>query len=140
MTIELDWRASPAEAGLSVAHVAAPQTATQALTPPSHPLEGAESGAGEPAAAPAVDADDRQYHVCAPSVGTFYQSPEPGAAPFVSVGNTVTAGQQVGIVEVMKLMIPVEVERAGRVIDVLVDDGHAVEHGQRLVALAPLDD
>src|SRR5690606_41864511 len=47
-------------------------------------------------------------YVCAPSVGTFYQAHEPGAPPFVTVGSTVTAGQQVGIVEVMKLMIPVE--------------------------------
>src|SRR5690606_41709240 len=90
VTIELDWRAP------SPAPPPAPPGAPPAAPPAST----------EPEQAP--DADPGMRYVCAPSVGTFYQAHEPGAPPFVTVGSTVTAGQQVGIVEVMKLMIPVE--------------------------------
>ncbi|MBW0116046.1 acetyl-CoA carboxylase biotin carboxyl carrier protein, partial [Pseudonocardia abyssalis] len=55
----------------------------------------------------------------------------------VAVGDEVRVGQQVGIVEAMKLMIPVEARRAGRVADFLVADGMAVEHGQPLLLLYP---
>ena len=70
-------------------------------------------------------------------VGTFYRAPEPGAAPFVTVGDLVRPGQVVGIVEAMKLMNEVTAERAGRVTEVLVDDGRPVEYDQPLVALDP---
>jgi acetyl-CoA carboxylase biotin carboxyl carrier protein len=79
------------------------------------------------------------YEVIAPSVGTFYRAPEPGGAPFVVVGDVVRPGQKIGIVEAMKLMMPVEADRAGRVSEVL-DDGVAVEYGAPLVTLVPLDD
>ncbi|WP_424185761.1 acetyl-CoA carboxylase biotin carboxyl carrier protein [Actinokineospora sp. G85] len=72
----------------------------------------------------------------APTVGVFYRSPEPGAAPFVGPGDTVVVGQQVGIVEAMKLMIPVEAEAAGVVVEVLKDDGAAVEYGEPLITLS----
>jgi acetyl-CoA carboxylase biotin carboxyl carrier protein len=77
--------------------------------------------------------------VVAPCVGTFYRAPEPGAAPFVADGDVVQPGQQVGIIEAMKLMMPVAADRAGRVRGVL-DDGVAVEYGAVLVTLVPLDD
>jgi acetyl-CoA carboxylase biotin carboxyl carrier protein len=69
----------------------------------------------------------------------FYRSPEPGAPPFVAEGDLVRPGQQVGIVEAMKLMIPVESDRAGRVLEVLLADGSAVEHGQPLLLLGPAE-
>jgi len=75
------------------------------------------------------------HRVTAPTVGVFYRAPEPGAAPFVSEGDVVSAGQQVAIVEAMKLMIPVEADRDGRVAEVLVADGEPVEFGQPLVVL-----
>jgi len=81
--------------------------------------------------------EPERYEVCAPLVGTFYRAPEPGAKPFVEVGDTVTAGQQVGIVEAMKLMNPIMAERPGWVIDVLVGDGERVQFGQPLVTLEP---
>ncbi len=77
--------------------------------------------------------------VRAPLVGTFYRAPEPGALPFVEVGDIVQAGQQVAIVEAMKLMNAVVADRAGRVSEVLVDDGQSVEFDQLLILLTPLE-
>jgi acetyl-CoA carboxylase biotin carboxyl carrier protein len=81
--------------------------------------------------------DAATWYVTAQSVGVFYQAPEPGGAPFVDVGTEVAAGQQVGIIEAMKLMLPVMAEFAGRVVDVLVSDTAPVEYGERLFAIAP---
>ncbi|PZG51381.1 acetyl-CoA carboxylase biotin carboxyl carrier protein subunit [Spongiactinospora gelatinilytica] len=73
--------------------------------------------------------------VQSPMVGTFYRSPEPGAPPFVKEGDMVTPGQQVGIVEAMKMMNPVQAATAGRVTKALAEDAGAVEYGQALFAL-----
>jgi acetyl-CoA carboxylase biotin carboxyl carrier protein len=78
------------------------------------------------------------HYVTAPTVGVFYRAPGPGAAPFVEEGDTVAAGQQIGIVEAMKLMIPVQADQAGRVTKVLKANGDAVEYDERLIALAPI--
>ncbi|PZF92720.1 acetyl-CoA carboxylase biotin carboxyl carrier protein [Micromonospora deserti] len=75
--------------------------------------------------------------VRSPIVGTFYRAPEPGAAPFVAVGDLVRAGQVIGIVEAMKLMNEVTADRSGRVAAILVADGQPVEYDQPLVALDP---
>lgn len=75
--------------------------------------------------------------VRAPIVGTFYRSPEPGAAPFVAVGDLVRPGQPIAIVEAMKLMNEVTADRAGRVTAILVEDGQPVEYDQPLVELEP---
>ncbi|MEV1333193.1 acetyl-CoA carboxylase biotin carboxyl carrier protein [Micromonospora costi] len=75
--------------------------------------------------------------VRSPIVGTFYRAPEPGAVPFVAVGDLVRPGQVVGIVEAMKLMNEVTADRGGRVAAVLTDDGQPVEYDQPLVALDP---
>ncbi|RKE23212.1 acetyl-CoA carboxylase biotin carboxyl carrier protein [Streptomyces sp. TLI_171] len=97
--------------------------------------------AEQPAAEPAgglIAAEDGAHHVGAPMVGTFYRSPEPGAPPFVAVGDTVTPGQPIGILEVMKMMSPVEADVAGRVVEILVDDGASVEFQQPLIAVEPV--
>jgi acetyl-CoA carboxylase biotin carboxyl carrier protein len=88
-------------------------------------------------AAPAQD--DGAFAVNAPLVGTFYRAPAPGARPFVEVDDEVEEGQQVAIVEAMKLMNAVTAERAGRVIEVLADDATPVEYGQPLFVLAAPD-
>ncbi|WP_018501319.1 acetyl-CoA carboxylase biotin carboxyl carrier protein [Parafrankia discariae] len=96
----------------------------------------AAAGTGAPAAAPAGPADDGlAFVVPAHTVGVFYHAPEPGADPFVRPGDTVVAGQQVGIIEAMKLMIPVEVERGGRVREILAADATPVEYGEPLLTL-----
>jgi acetyl-CoA carboxylase biotin carboxyl carrier protein len=70
-------------------------------------------------------------------VGVFYHAREPGAEPFVTVGSVVAAGQQVGIVEAMKLMIPVEASRGGRVTAILKANGEPVEYDEPLFAVQP---
>jgi acetyl-CoA carboxylase biotin carboxyl carrier protein len=74
--------------------------------------------------------------LAAQAVGVFYRCPEPGADPFVREGDVVTTGQQIAIIEAMKLMLPVEAERAGRIVEVLKGDGEPVEYGEPLFALA----
>ncbi len=73
--------------------------------------------------------------VCAPMVGTVYHAPQPGAAPFVSVGQRIAASDQVCIVEVMKLMNAINAGRAGVVSEILVSDGQAVEAAQELFVI-----
>ncbi|MGC4789267.1 acetyl-CoA carboxylase biotin carboxyl carrier protein [Micromonospora sp. DT178] len=99
---------------------------------------GAAPAAVSPAPPPAVAPRPDRYVVRSPIVGTFYRAPEPGAAPFVAVGDLVRAGQVVGIVEAMKLMNEVTADRGGRVVEVLTADGHPVEYDQPLVALDPV--
>jgi len=62
-----------------------------------------------------------------PMVGTFYKAPSPGAAPFVKVGDTVSKGQTVGIIEAMKIMNEIEAEFDCKILEVLVEDGQPVE-------------
>lgn len=77
--------------------------------------------------------------VRSPLVGTFYTAPQPGAPPFVSVGDTVEKGQTLAIVEAMKLMNPLLAECAGTVEEVLVGNGEPVEFDQALIVLAQGD-
>jgi acetyl-CoA carboxylase biotin carboxyl carrier protein len=90
----------------------------------------AAAGAG-----PDGDARPGVFPLCAETVGTFYRAAEPGAAPFVSEGARVQPGQQVAIIEAMKLMIPVTAGRAGQVVEFLVTDRSPVEYGQPLMLL-----
>jgi acetyl-CoA carboxylase biotin carboxyl carrier protein len=75
------------------------------------------------------------HRICADMVGVFYAAPEPGAAPFVSVGDEVKAGQQVAIIEAMKLMTPVTADCVGVVTEVLAESGKPVEFGTPLLAI-----
>jgi len=73
--------------------------------------------------------------VKAPIVGTFYRAPEPGARPFVEVGTVVRKGQVLCIIEAMKLMNEINAEYDGDVIAVYVENGQAVQYGERLFAI-----
>lgn len=77
--------------------------------------------------------------VVAPLVGTFYRGGEPDAPPFVSEGDVVEVGQQIAIVEAMKIMNSVLADRAGRVAKVLAKDGDMVEFGQPLMIIDSAD-
>ena len=72
-----------------------------------------------------------------PIVGTFYRSSEPGAAPFVDIGHTVRKGQVLCIIEAMKLMNEINAECDGDIIKIYVDNGQAVQYGERLFAIKP---
>lgn len=80
---------------------------------------------------------DRE-EIVAPMVGTFYRSPSPDAEPFVEIGDTVENGDVVCILEAMKLMNEIEAETKCKIIDVLVEDGEAIEYGQPLFEIEKL--
>jgi acetyl-CoA carboxylase biotin carboxyl carrier protein len=114
--------------GLSVAEAQVPMFASHAPAPAAAP-------AVVQAAAPAPAAPLRGDAVKSPMVGTVYLQPNPGADQFIRVGDQVAAGQTLMIIEAMKTMNPVPAPRAGRVVEILVDDGQPVEFGQPLVVL-----
>ncbi|CAM3917599.1 acetyl-CoA carboxylase biotin carboxyl carrier protein [Vreelandella rituensis] len=94
-----------------------------------------------PAAPAPVDAEpaEQQYRgeaLNSPMVGTFYRSPAPGAKSFVEVGDTVKKGDTVCIVEAMKMMNQIEVDRDGVVEAILVEDGEPVEFDQPMIVIA----
>lgn len=112
------------------AHIpAAAAVAAQPAAPsaPDAPTEPATSDAADPASHPGA--------VTSPMVGTVYMAPEPGAAPFVSVGTSVKEGDTILIIEAMKTMNHIPAPRAGTIKRVLVEDGGAVEFGAPLVII-----
>lgn len=131
--IEVEWQepaAVPAADPSVSGGVALVASSTNGLGPAPSP---------EAAAPPAAsDGPDLQV-VTSPMVGTFYAGPEPGADAFVSIGDTITSGQVIGIVEAMKLMNPIVSQIAGVVTEVHVSDAEAVEFGQPLISLAPVN-
>lgn len=103
------------------AAVAAPAVAPVAAAP----------AAPAPAAAPAAAAQT----IDSPLVGTFYRASSPDAAPFVNVGDRVTADSVVAIIEAMKVMNEIKAEKSGVIKEVLVENGQPVEFGQRLFVI-----
>jgi acetyl-CoA carboxylase biotin carboxyl carrier protein len=93
------------------------------------------ASAAPPTPAPAVEED--LHTVKSPIVGTFYESPAPGAPPFVKPGDVVRAGQVLCIIEAMKLMNEIESDVSGEVVRRLVPNGQPVEYGQPLFAIRP---
>jgi acetyl-CoA carboxylase biotin carboxyl carrier protein len=95
---------------------------------------------GGPAAAPPAPAaappEPKGHQLKSPMVGTFYRAPSPGAPPFVEVGQQVTKGQTLCIIEAMKLMNEIEADASGTVKAILVENGQPVEYGQPLFILA----
>jgi acetyl-CoA carboxylase biotin carboxyl carrier protein len=110
---------------------------------PGQPAAAAAGALADAAAVPVTPAEmlsplaGTEQFITSQVVGMFYRSREPGAEPFVQPGDVVRPGQQVGIIEAMKLMIPVEADLDGQVLDVLVADGTPVEYGDRLFAVEP---
>ena len=114
----------------AVAHVLGnlPQLVPQTATPPGGILSA-------PEAFPAPDPEAEMHIVKSPIVGTFYGSPSPGAAPFVTTGDHVEKGQVICIVEAMKLMNEIEADAAGEIVKCLVTNGQPIEFGQPLFAI-----
>ena len=73
--------------------------------------------------------------VNSPMVGTVYLQPQPGADPFIKVGDTVTAGQTLFIIEAMKTMNPIPAPKGGRIVEILVSDAQPVEFGEPLAVI-----
>ena len=81
---------------------------------------------------PAQTPKPSEHVITAPMVGTFYASPSPGAKPFVEIGDEITVGQVLCIIEAMKMMNQIEADRAGRIASVMARNGDPVEFGQPL--------
>jgi acetyl-CoA carboxylase biotin carboxyl carrier protein len=80
-------------------------------------------------------AEEGLHIVRSPIVGTYYESPSPGAPPFVKPGDSVEAGQVLCIVEAMKLMNEIEADVAGEIVKCMVKNGQPIEYGQELFAI-----
>ena len=83
-------------------------------------------------AAEVVPALETRHAVKSPMVGTFYRSASPGAKPFVEVGDVVKEGDTICIIEAMKILNEIEVDKSGTVSKILCENGQAVEYGQPL--------
>jgi len=81
---------------------------------------------------PAAPAQPQGHAVKAPMVGTFYRAPNPGASPFVEVGQSVKEGEPLCIIEAMKLLNEIEADKTGVIKEILVENGEPVEYGQPL--------
>lgn len=110
-----------------------PQT-VQAYAPPSAPA--AAPSPAPAATAPAAEATGNANNaVSSPMVGTAYLSPSPEALPFVEIGQSVSEGQTVMIIEAMKTMNQIPAPRAGKVTAILVEDAQPVEYGEPLLVI-----
>jgi len=96
------------------------------------PTAAAPAATAAPAAAPARASGDA---VKSPMVGTVYLQPNPGSPAFVKVGDTVEAGQTLFIVEAMKTMNPIPAPRAGKIVEILIEDAQPVEFGEPLAII-----
>jgi acetyl-CoA carboxylase biotin carboxyl carrier protein len=92
--------------------------------------------AAQPTPSPA-SAEENLHTMKSPIVGTFYESPSPGAPPFVKIGDTVEVGQVLCIVEAMKLLNEIECDVAGEVVKKLASNGQPIEYGQELFVIRP---
>ena len=120
-----------ADSRIRLARAAAPVAAPVAYAPAPAPAAAAVAGRPAPAPEPAGTANA----VLSPMVGIVYLSAEPGAAPFVTPGQAVTAGQTVLLIEAMKTFNQIKAPRAGTVTGVLVASGQPVEYDQPLMVI-----
>jgi acetyl-CoA carboxylase biotin carboxyl carrier protein len=119
--------------GGSVMTTAQPMTASM----PMQMMHQAPAPAAHAAAAPAAPVADNAHVVTSPFVGTFYRKPNPDASFYVQLGDKVTKGQVLCIVEAMKLMNEIEADAAGTLVAILLEDGATAEYGQPLFKIAP---
>jgi acetyl-CoA carboxylase biotin carboxyl carrier protein len=133
VTLRLKKHTVPSWAG------AMPQMPQMSFAPPlpGAPSPAAAAGQGEAPVLTTADEDVDLAIVKSPIVGTFYRSSEPGAPSFVETGQAVKKGQVLCIIEAMKLMNEINAECDGEVVKVYVENGQAVQYGERLFAIRP---
>ncbi|RBL88418.1 acetyl-CoA carboxylase biotin carboxyl carrier protein [Chitinophaga flava] len=119
---------------ITVPAATAPIQTVAAVAPAAAPVSAAATPA---AAAPTAPKADNLITIKSPMIGTFYRSAGPDKPPFVNVGDEVTAGKVVCIIEAMKLFNEIESEVSGKIVKVLVDDASPVEYDQPLFLVEP---
>lgn len=125
--------------GVVITRTAAAPAAAVAVPMPVSlpaPVQTTDQGRQDTAARSAAPAAHLK-EIRSPMVGTFYKAPEPGAEPYIKVGNRVTSGQTVCIIEAMKIMNEIEAEITGVVREINVEDSQPVEFGQVLFRVDP---
>ena len=144
----LDWQRGDERLLIRRGHVPSPTIVHAAPITPSvspaplvaaaPPAVAPAAPAPAPAAAAAPAAEKSGHAVTSPFVGTFYRTPAPDQPSFVEVGSVVKKGQVLCIIEAMKLMNEIEADVAGRVAEILVENGQPVEFGQTLFRIEPV--
>jgi acetyl-CoA carboxylase biotin carboxyl carrier protein len=141
----LDWTNGQERLTLRLGHPPASVTTLHAVPAPSAgaaalptPPQVTPIAPPAPAASAAAAASDKSFTVNSPFVGTFYRAASPDNPPFVEVGTVVKKGQVLCIVEAMKLMNEIEAEQAGRLLEVLIQNGSPVEYGEPLFRFEPV--
>ncbi|MEO8735216.1 MAG: acetyl-CoA carboxylase biotin carboxyl carrier protein [Edaphobacter sp.] len=131
LKVRIKFAGEPAAAagGIDLAHL----SRLMASAPAAGPVVAAPVAAA--ASAPAAAPEEVLHEVKSPIVGTFYESPSPGTAAFVNIGDQVEVGQVLCIVEAMKLMNEIESDVAGEVVRRIAASGQPVEYGQPLFAI-----
>jgi len=122
---EIEYESGGQRVRLSRNGVAAPMAYAPAAATSPAPAAGAS--------APAADDAKHPGAVLSPMVGTAYLASQPGAAPFVRLGDSVTAGQTLCIIEAMKTFNPIRAPKAGKVAKINISDGQPVEFGEPLM-------
>ncbi len=117
-----------------ISHVTAVPAAPPAAVSYASPAAQQPAAAPVPKA-PAAEPQEELHIVKSPIVGTFYESPAPGAPPFIKPGDMVKAGQVLCIIEAMKLMNEIESDASGEIVKMLAVNGKPVEYGQPLFAI-----
>jgi acetyl-CoA carboxylase biotin carboxyl carrier protein len=131
LKVRIKFAGEPAAAlagGFDMAHLSRLMASASAAAPATAPPPSA-------AAELATEMEEKLHEVKSPIVGTFYESPSPGAPPFVKIGDQVEVGQVLCIVEAMKLMNEIEADVAGEVVRRIASSGQPVEYGQALFAI-----
>ena len=124
----------PAASTHETRYVTMPQAVMPAV---GFPAALAPEPAKAPENAPEPPPEENLHLVKSPIVGTFYESPSPGAPPFVKPGDKVALGQVLCIVEAMKLMNEIESDVAGEIVKMLVANNQPIEYGQPLYSIRP---
>jgi acetyl-CoA carboxylase biotin carboxyl carrier protein len=104
--------------------------------PPPAAVAAPAAASAAPAPSSPVSEGPAGHKVLSPMVGTYYEAPSPGSAPFVKVGDTVSVGQTLCIIEAMKMMNQIESDHAGKVVAINARNGEPVEFGQVLFVIA----
>ena len=118
---------------VGVSHTAAMPMPQQVPVAPAAPQQIAVASAAEEP--PVAVAEAGGQHINAPMVGTYYSAPSPDSDDFVKVGQTIKVGDTLCIIEAMKIMNPIEADRAGKLSAILVENGQPVEFEQPLFVI-----
>jgi acetyl-CoA carboxylase biotin carboxyl carrier protein len=114
-------------------NIVQPQTVAHSETVAPNPKPAVESVAVEKA----EELNENLYEIKSPIVGTFYRAPAPDADSYVQVGDSVSVGSVLCIVEAMKLMNEIESDASGKIVKILVENGKPVEYNQPLFLIDP---